>query len=117
MRSPQGGDLVVTAIGNVQNEQEYNTFYDGLGGGFGYGGWRGARGWGGWGGGAGGSTTTVSNVPVGNLVVDVYDNNTHQLIFRGTSQSQLSSKAEKNAAKGEKAVDKIFDKLPKSNIG
>jgi len=38
--APSGGDLVVTAIGNTHNKQEYNSFYNGLGGdGFGWGGW------------------------------------------------------------------------------
>lgn len=116
---PQGGDVAVTAIGSVRNVQQYNTFYDGIGGGgYGFGGWRGRYGYGGWGGGGfggglgGDSQTTVQNIPVGNLVVDLYDASTHQLIFRGMATDQLSSKAEKNAKKGEHAVDKIFDKLP-----
>ncbi len=117
---PQGGDVAVTAIGSVRDVQQYNTFYDGVGGGgYGFGGWRGRYGYGGWGGGgfAGGglggdSTTTEQNIPVGNLVVDLYDSSTHQLVFRGMATDQLSSKADKNARKGEKAVDKIFDKLP-----
>ena len=50
---PSGGDVTITAIEDVKNEKEYNTFYDGLGdGGFGWGGW---GGWGSpfWGGGWG----------------------------------------------------------------
>ena len=115
---PQGGDVAVTAIGSVHDVQQYNTFYDGIGGGgFGFGGWRGRYGYGGWGGGLGGdSTTTVQNVPIGNLVVDLYDTSTHQLVFRGMATDRLSSKADKNARVGEKAVDKIFDKLP-SKVG
>lgn len=114
---PQGGDVAVTAIGNVRNVQQYNTFYDGIGGGgYGFGGWRGRYGYGGWGGGpfGGDSQTTVQNIPVGKLVVDLYDTSTHQLVFRGMATDTLSSKPEKNAKKGERAVDKIFDKLPKS---
>ncbi len=111
---PQGGDVAVTAIGSVRDVQQYNTFYDGIGGGgFGYGGWRGRYGGGGWGNsGFGDSQTTVQNVPVGNLVVDLYDSSTHQLVFRGMATDRLSSKPEKNDSKREKAVDKIFDKLP-----
>ena len=43
-----GADVNVTAVESTKDKQEYNTFYDGLGGGgFGWGGW---RGWGGgWG--------------------------------------------------------------------
>lgn len=112
---PRGGDVAITAIGSVRNVQQYNTFYDGIGGGgYGFGGWRGRYGYGGWGGGGfgGDSQTTVQNIPVGNLVVDLYDTSTHQLVFRGMATDTLSSKAEKNAKKGERAVDKIFDKLP-----
>ena len=44
-----GGDVAITAVGSRKDEAEYNTFYNGLGGGgFGW------RGWGGWGGGWGG---------------------------------------------------------------
>lgn len=112
---PQGGDVAVTALGSVRDVQQYNTFYDGIGGGgFGFGGWRGRYGGGGWGGGSGfgDSRTTVQNVPMGNLVVDLYDSSTHQLVFRGMATDRLSSKAEKNDSKRQKAVDKIFDKLP-----
>ena len=103
-----GGDLSIAAIGNTKNEQEYNTFYNGLGGaGFGW------RGWGGWGGGWGGNTTTtVNQIAVGTLVVDLYATDTHQLVFRGMATSDLSNKAEKDTKKLDKAIDKMFDKFP-----
>ena len=113
---PEGGDLAITAIGSINNQQEYSTFYDGLGGGFGYGGWGGWRGFGGWGGGGTGiATTSTYNVPVGTLAIDAYDSSSKQLVFRGTASDTLSKKSEKNVTKVEKAVDKIFDKLPKTN--
>lgn len=113
---PQGGDLAVTAIGSRQSKQEYNSFYEGLGGGgFGWGGRGFGRfGGGGYGGfGADGITNTqVINIPVGTLVVDVYDGSKHQLLFRGMARATLSSKEEKNSKKLEKSVEKIFDKYP-----
>ena len=120
---PQGGDVAITAISNVRNAQEYRTFYNGPGPGWGYGGWGGRWGWGGWGGagwggwGGGGVATTRSyTVPVGTLAVDMYDTRTHELIFRGTAADEFSSKhADTNARKQAKQVDKIFDKLPKIN--
>ena len=60
------------------------------------------------------TTTVAYNVPIGTLAVDVYDSASKQLVFRGTATDKLSKHADKNAEKGEKAVDKIFDKLPKS---
>ena len=103
-----GGDLSITAIGNTQNKQEYETFYNGLGGaGFGW------RGWRGWGGGWGGdSTTPVTQIPVGTLVVDLYAMDTHQLVFRGMATSDISNKPDKDTKKLDKAIDKMFDKFP-----
>lgn len=114
---PQGGDLAVTAMGSRKNQQEYNSFYEGLGGG-GFG-WRG-RGFGGFGGGFGNegvTNTQVINIPVGTLVVDVYDGAKHQLLFRGVANDTLSDKEEKNSKKLQKAVDKIFEKFPTKNAG
>lgn len=109
---PTGGDLAITAIGSTKDEQEYNTFYSGLGnGGFGWGGW---GGWGGgrWGGGGGTTTTTQQQIPVGTLVLDMYESGSHQLVWRGTARTELSDKSEKNTKKLNKAVDKMFDKFP-----
>lgn len=110
-----GGDLSFTAVGSRGSQQEYQSFYQGLGGG-GYG-W-GGRGFGGFGGRFGGgfggegiSNTQVVNVPVGSLVVDAYDSN-HQLIFRGMAQDTLSGKEDKNSKKLAKAVDKIVKDFP-----
>ncbi len=114
---PQGGDLSITAIGSRGSQQEYNTFYDGLGGGgYGWGGRGFGRfGGGGFGGGFGGegiSDTSVINIPVGTLVVDVYDGSKHQLLFRGMASETLSSKEDKNSKKLQQSVDKIFAKYP-----
>jgi hypothetical protein len=107
---PTGGDLAVTAIGGVNNQQEYNTFYNGLGPGFGWGGWGGW--WGmGWGGTAM-TNTTVENIPVGTLVVDLYDTQTHNLVFRGNATADLKKNSEKNIALVRKTVDKMFDHFP-----
>jgi len=96
-----GGDATVSAFGRTHNEQTLETFYTGFGGG-----WR----WRGF----GDATTTVENTPVGTLVVDVFDANTKHLIWRGTSSETLSSKAEKNEKKLEKAVEDMFKKFPPS---
>ncbi len=54
----------------------------------------------------------MTQVPVGTLMVDVYDSKTHQLQWRGTVHEDLSNKASKNTSKLDKAVDKMFDKYP-----
>jgi hypothetical protein len=109
---PDGGDIAVTAIGSRKNQQEYNSFYEGLGGG-GFG-WRG-RGFGGFGGGFGGeglTNTQVINIPIGTLVIDMYDGPKHQLVFRGMASDTLSGNEDKNSKKLAKSVDKILDKYP-----
>lgn len=103
-QAPSGGDVVIVAVGATQNQQEYNTFYDGLGGW----GWR--RGWGG--GGFGETYTTVQQIPVGTLVLDMYSPQEHKLVWRGTASDTLSNKPEKNTGKLDKAIDKLLDKFP-----
>jgi len=103
---PDGGDVALTAVGSTHDRQEYNSFYDGLGGG-GFG-WR--RGWGG--GGFGETFTTVDQIPVGTLVLDMYDTHEHKLIWRGTATDTLSNNPDKNTGKVDKAIDKMLAKFP-----
>jgi hypothetical protein len=103
-----GGDCGVSAFGSTKKVQSLNTFYDGMGGGWG---WR-SR-WGGaWGGGMMDATTTVENTPVGTLVVDIFDQSTKKLIWRGNSSEALSDKPDKNDKKLEKDVTEMFKKFP-----
>ena len=102
---PTGGDVTVTAVLVKKNKAEYTTFYDGLGAG-----WR----WHGWG--TGMATTTVENIPVGTLVVDIYDSNSQNLVWRGLAHDQLSDKPDKDTKKLDKAVDKLFEKFPPRSV-
>ena len=109
-----GCDLAVRAIGSVREQQEYTTFYNGFGPGWGYGGWGGGYGfgggWGGWGGGP--SVTRVDQIPVGTLVVDLYDTHTKRLVFRGIAASDVSSHASTNTRRLNISIDKMFKKFP-----
>ena len=110
---PAACDLTVRAIGSVRTQQEYTTFYNGFGPGWGYGGWGGGfygGGWGGWGGGP--AVTRVEQIPVGTLVVDLYDSRTHKLVFRGVSTSDVSTHADKNTRRLNISIDKMFKKFP-----
>jgi hypothetical protein len=98
---PSGGDATVTAIAGRKDKAEYTTFYDGFGPGWGWHGW-----------GPQMATTSVDNIPIGTLVVDIYDSSSHHLVWRGMAHDQLSDKPEKNTEKLDKAVDKLFDKFP-----
>jgi Domain of unknown function (DUF4136) len=98
---PSGGDVTVMAVGSARDQQEYQTFYTGLGPR-----WR----WRGFGDEE--ATTTVQNYRIGTLVVDMYDASSNRLIWRGTASDTLSKKPDKNEKKLEKAVDKMFDHFP-----
>jgi hypothetical protein len=100
-----GGDVALTAVGSTKTEQEYQTFYTGLGPRW-Y--WRGF---------GPDVTTTVQTYRVGMLVLDMYDAKTNRLIWRGTASDTLSSKPEKNENTLDKAVDKMFEKFPPEEKG
>jgi hypothetical protein len=101
-----GGDVVVTAVLISKHQPEYTTFYDGLGGHWGWHGW----------GGMGMATTTVEKVPVGTLMVDLYDCSTEHLIWRGEAYDQLSDKPDKDTKKLDKAMAKMFAKFPPQSM-
>ena len=94
-----GGDVSVVAMEVTHNQQTLNTFYDGFGGG-----WR----WGGF----GDSTTTTETYKVGTLVVDLFDTNTKNLIWRGSSSDTLSNSPNKNTKNLDKGVQKMFAHFP-----
>jgi hypothetical protein len=95
---PSGGDVALEAVEKTSIQQQYDTFYNGFGG----------RRFGGF----GESTTSVDNYRVGTLIVSMFDGNSKQLIWRGTSSSDLSGNPEKNTKKLDKDVQKLFKKFP-----
>ena len=97
---PSGGNVSIVAIEMTRNQQTLDTFYNGFGGG-----WR-------WGGGFGDATTTVNTYKVGTLVVDMFDANTKQLIWRGSSSDTLSDKSDNNIKNLDKGVQKMFHQFP-----
>jgi hypothetical protein len=115
-----GGDVTIFATDSVRNQREVQTFYDGIGGGWG-GGW----GWGRWGwrggwagpGGVGEATTTTTNQPVGNLVIDIFDGKSKNLLWRGLATADLSNKAEKNTKSLDQDISKMFKDFPPKSSG
>ena len=97
-----GADVGVVAIGTTKNEQSLDTYYNGMGGGWGY------RGWGGY----GSATTQVYTYRVGTLIVDMYTENNKALIWRGVSSDTLSDKPEKNVKKVNDKIKDMFKKFP-----
>lgn len=97
-------DVAVVLHGATQTKKTANTFYSGMGGGYGY------R-YGGWGGSATASTV-VNEYNVGTLVVDMFDGKTKNLVFRGIAEDEISDNAEKNAKRLDKASTKLFKEFP-----
>jgi hypothetical protein len=99
-----GGDVAVVAIKTTNTQRTLQTFYDGMGGGWG---WRRFGG-----GGFGESTTTEQDYKEGTLVVDLYDAKSKQLIWRGSAEDTLSDNAGKNEKTLDKGVVKMFKAFP-----
>jgi hypothetical protein len=93
------GDVSVVAMDITHNQQTLNTFYDGFGGGWRFGGF-------------GDATTTTETYKVGTLVVDLFDTNTKNLIWRGSSSDTLSNNSNKNTKNLDKGVQKMFAHFP-----
>jgi hypothetical protein len=107
---PDKADLLVGYHAAAGHETQINTTDMG-----GWGGWGGYR-YGGYGMG-GMSTSTVTNIPTGQLIVLLGDNKTHKVVWRGVASDTLSDKPEKNAKKIEKATAKMFKKYPPAAKG
>jgi len=95
-------ELWVVAHTRLSKEMQVNTYNTGWG-----------YGWG-WRGGAGMTTSTVSEIPVGNLMVDLVDANRKQLVWRGSASKTLEPNAspEKKEKNLNEAVQKMFASYP-----
>jgi hypothetical protein len=92
-------DFFITYHTNSRDEVRYNTTNFG----YGYGsGWY-------YGGGMGSSTTTATTYTKGTLIIDIWDAESKELIWRGISTATVPS----NPEKGAKLIDKTIAKLSK----
>ena len=102
---PSGGDVAIVAIKTTQTQRSLQTFYDGMGGGWG---WRRFGG-----GGFGGGDDNRAGLQRGNAgSSDMYDAKSKQLIWRGSAEDTLSTKEDKNEKNLDKGVAKMFKKFP-----
>jgi len=62
--------------------------------------------------GGGMSTSTVNTYLQGTLVLDIYDASAKKLAWRGIATDTVSDKAEKNAKKVDKSLDKMMKEYP-----
>lgn len=84
----------------LSQEKQFNTMS--------MGGW-GYRGWGGMGGGM--ATTTVQNIPIGTLIVDLVDPSSKEMVWRGMAQDQVKANGE-SAETINEAMQKLFQNFP-----
>ncbi len=97
-------DVEVLIHGSTKQRHNLNTFYTGMGGGWGY------RGFGGMG--MATASTSVSDYTEGTLLVDIYDTKTKQLVWRGTAVDEIKEKQDKREKQMAKASEKLFKKFP-----
>lgn len=118
--APSGGSVTIFATDNLHNQQETQTMYNGLGGGPWGGGWGGGWGWGGWGwgggwagpGGLGEATTTTTTQPVSNLVIDLFESSSKNLLWRGLATQNLSTNAARNTKSLDNDIANMFKGFP-----
>ncbi len=101
-------DVAVAAHVATQQKQSLDTFYSGTP----MGGWGWRRGWGGPGFNTGMATTDVHTYDVGTLIVDLFDNKSHQAVWRGTMSATVPSSPTKANDELEKGLDKMFAQFP-----
>jgi hypothetical protein len=92
-------DVVVYSHVVLSQEKQWNATSMG---GFGY------RGWGGMGGMA---TATQTNIPIGTIIVDMVNPKTHEMIWRGTAQDQVSGTGA-DRGQVQQAMQAIFKNFP-----
>ena len=97
---PEGmGSAAVVVHAATKTKHSYQSFYDG------WGGWR-------WRWGGGGSTTWVQDYKIGTVVVDIFNAQTKQAIWRGSATDALSDNQKENSEVTATAVTKMFSSFP-----
>ena len=97
-------DLYIAFQTAIRTEQQLNAYSTG----WGYGpGWR-------YGGGSRTISATTTTIPVGILVLDLYDAKTHSLVWRGMASKTIDPKAkpDKRAKNINRAVEKLLKNYP-----
>lgn len=101
---PSNGDLQITAVGAVQNRQEYQTFYYSPRFRYYWWGWPGYPGY-------AASTRTV-RYKVGTLVLDMYNGRSRHLVWRGVAADVVSPSPRENTNRLYDAIGRMLKKFP-----
>lgn len=98
-----GGDVTITVVDATKDKQEYAGFYNSIS----HFSWQ--RGWGS--GGFMDGIAGLQEIPVGTLVIDMYDTKTHKIIWRGT-MTEPAVTGMVNVIQVDKAVTQLIGKYP-----
>jgi hypothetical protein len=103
-RNDASPDLWVVPHPRLSKQTQINTYNTGWGYGWGWG----------WGGGMGTTTSTVQEIPVGTLIVDLVDVKAKELVWRGTASDTLKETAtpEERDKNLNAAMAKLFENFP-----
>jgi hypothetical protein len=99
-----GGDVTITAVEATQDKQEFIEFYNSLSG-FDWQHTWGSEGF-------LDSGTTLQDVPLDTLIIDMYNPKTHQLLWRGAITEPVAKTEDKNDRTIDKAVTMLISKYP-----
>jgi len=109
-KSAASPDVFVVYHMAFDKQKDISTFSSGYAGGYGGYGWRYGGGWAG----GGTSTTTVRDIVIGTLVIDLADGKKNELVWRGMGVKEVDTQAnpEKRDKSINSAVNKIFKNYP-----
>ena len=109
----ENADLWVAYHARLDKQTQMDTTSYGYGWGGGWGGYYGPMAYGGYGG-MGTSTTTVREIPVGTLFVDLVDAGEKKMVWQGVASATLDSRAtaDDKDYRVNNAVKKIFSRFP-----
>jgi hypothetical protein len=93
----EGADLAVGANLATEEKHTWETYYTGSD----------------WGWGGGWATTEMRTYNVGTLTVDLFDAESHKLVWQGVGVDKVSPKPERETKDNEKQIAKMFKEFPR----
>jgi hypothetical protein len=93
----EGADMAVGANLATEEKHTWETYYSGSD----------------WGWGGGWATTEMKTYEVGTLTVDLFDAESHKMLWQGVGIDKISSKPEKETKDYNKQIEKMFKTFPR----
>ena len=93
----EGADLAVGANLATEEKHTWETYYSGSD----------------WGWGGGWATTEMKTYQVGTLTVDLFDTESHKMVWQGVGVDKISPKPERETKDYDKQIEKMFKEFPR----